>query len=246
VPLLSSDSDNSDQPATRRFCHSSLSELRQHHQRRSERADSFVALQKDLCPTSKRFVEIRRISVPRRCVLACLLFLLVLVPRAFAQHPPAQDNPSGDKATRSRFEPNCLKSESGFCTVCGIDVALSSTVSSKTKTPLLLCRNMKPGHAKLAMKTHAEPVTPGLWEVEFGLGYRTSAREECPHQFIASNNPTRDPAYEIGPLSIESVIPRDGMIQALVCVGLSSARAGGEGKETSASLKISTLTVVSR
>jgi hypothetical protein len=104
---------------------------------------------------------------------------------------------------------------------------------------------MKPGRARLEMTTHAEPTIPGLWEVEFGLGYQTSARNECPHQFIASNYPPLRKAYEVGPISIESEIPPDGLIEALACVGLSSARAGDEGKETGASLKVSRLLVVS-
>ena len=95
------------------------------------------------------------------------------------------------------------------------------------------------------MSTHAEPAIPGVWEVEFGLGYQTSARAECPHQFIASNNPPLKNAYEVGPLKIEGEIPADGMIQALACVGLSSARVGREGEETGASLRVFDLRVVS-
>jgi hypothetical protein len=140
----------------------------------------------------------------------------------------------------------CLQRENGICTSCGIDTITNAKVSHKTRTFLLTCRGIKPGPAKLVMETRAEPVSPGLWEVEFGLGYRTSAREECPHQFIASNNPPMKAVYEIGPISIEAEIPPDGIIQALVCVGLSSARAGGEGKETGASLKISKLKIVSQ
>jgi hypothetical protein len=105
---------------------------------------------------------------------------------------------------------------------------------------------MKPGPARLLMETHAEPVTAGLWEVEFGLGYKTSVREECPHQFIASNNPPLRRAYEIGPIAIQSEIPADGAIQVQLCVGLSSAQVGREGRETPASLKISRLRVVSQ
>ncbi len=105
---------------------------------------------------------------------------------------------------------------------------------------------MKPGPAELLMETHAEPLISGLWEVEFGIGYKTSAREECPHQFIASNHPPLRPAYEIGPIAIESEIPADGVIQILACVGLSSAQARREGRETRASLKISRLQVVSQ
>jgi len=140
----------------------------------------------------------------------------------------------------------CLQRENGICTLCGIDTTTSTSVNNKTRTSLLTCRGMKPGPAKLVMETHAEPVSPGLWEVEFGLGYHTSAREECPHQVIASNNPPMRAAYEIGPISIEVEIPPDGMVQALVCVGLSSARASGEGKETGVSLKISKLRIVSQ
>jgi hypothetical protein len=138
-----------------------------------------------------------------------------------------------------------MQREAEFCTDCGIDGTVETTVPNKTKTLLLACRAMKPGPVKLVMETHAEPVIAGLWEVEFGLGYKTSAREECPHQFIASNNPPLRPAYEIGPIAIESEIPADGMIQVLLCVGLSSAQAGREGRETGASLKISRLRVVS-
>jgi hypothetical protein len=140
----------------------------------------------------------------------------------------------------------CLQRENGVCTVCGIEAATNTKVSNKTRTSLLTCRGMKPGPAKLVMETRAEPVIPGLWEVEFGFGYHTSAKEECPHQFIASNNPPLRAAYEIGPISIDAEIPPDGIVQPLVCVGLSSARVGGEGKETGASLNISKLKIVSQ
>ena len=141
--------------------------------------------------------------------------------------------------------PNCLEWKNKACTVCGLDSTLQISVKNKTKTPVLLCRGMKPGPAKLVMSTHAEPEIPGVWEVEFGLGYQTSARAECPHQFIASNNPPLKNAYEVGPIKIEGEIPADGMIQALACVGLSSARVGREGEETGASLKVLDLRVVS-
>jgi hypothetical protein len=139
-----------------------------------------------------------------------------------------------------------VKREANFCVDCGIDVTTQTSLPNKTKTPLLTCRDMKPGPARLVMETLAEPAISGLWEVEFGLGYKTSAREECPHQFIASNNPPLRPAYEIGPISIESEIPADGVIQVMLCVGLSSAQVGREGRETGASLKISRLNVVSQ
>ncbi len=140
----------------------------------------------------------------------------------------------------------CVKHEGHFCVDCGIDVTAEISIPNKTKTPLPACHDMKPGPARLMMETHAEPVIPGLWEVEFGLGYKTSAREECPHQFIASNHPPLRPAYEIGPVTIESEIPADGVIQGMLCVGLSSAQVGREGRETGASLKISRFTVVSQ
>ena len=149
---------------------------------------------------------------------------------------------------QSRGDPpnaKCLRRENGVCTACGIDVATSINVSNKTRTALLICRGMKAGPARLVMVTHAEPVIAGPWEVEFGLGYHTSAKEECPHQFIASNNPPIRPGYEIGPISIDGEIPADGIVHALVCVGLSSARVENEGKETPASLKITTLKVIS-
>jgi hypothetical protein len=150
------------------------------------------------------------------------------------------------QSPKANSNPNCLQWKEGACTVCSLEPMTSVTVNNKMKTPLLTCAEMKPGPAKLEMETHAEPVIPGIWEVEFGLGYRTSARNQCPHQFIASNNPTRDRSYEIGPIRIEAEIPSDGQIQALVCVGLSSARLGGEGKETGASMKIAKLVVTSK
>jgi hypothetical protein len=149
--------------------------------------------------------------------------------------PPAQ-----------RANPNCREWKDQACTVCGIDSVIDISVKNKTKTLVLLCRGMKPGPARAVMTTHAEPATPGLWEVEFGLGYKTSARDECPHQFIASDNPPLKVAYEVGPITIESEIPADGVIQVLACVGLSSARVGEEGKQTNASLRVSTLRVVSQ
>lgn len=140
----------------------------------------------------------------------------------------------------------CMKHEANFCTECAIDVTAGISIPNKTKTPLASCHDMKPGPARLLLETHAEPVDPGIWEVEFGLGYKTSAREECPHQYIASNFPPLRPGYEIGPISIDSEIPADGTIQVLLCVGLSSAQAGREGRETGASLKVSSLRVVSQ
>jgi hypothetical protein len=149
--------------------------------------------------------------------------------------------PPGDKSN-----PNCLRRDNNSCTVCGMDVTTGMSLRNMTKTPLLMCRDMKPGPTKLMIETHAEPTISGLWEVEFGIGYHTSAREECPHQFIASDNPPLKTAYEMGPLTIESEIPVDGMIQALACVGLSSARVGREAKETGASLKVCRVRVVSQ
>ena len=146
---------------------------------------------------------------------------------------------------QQKRDPNCREWKGEACTVCAIDATLNISVKNKTKTPLLRCRDMKPGPARVAMVTHAEPAISGLWEVEFGLGYQTSTRNECPHQFIASNSPPLKAAYEIGPITIETEIPPDGTIETLVCVGLSSARAGEEAKETGASLRISTLRIVS-
>jgi hypothetical protein len=139
----------------------------------------------------------------------------------------------------------CTQHEANLCTECAIGVT-GISIPNKTKTLLASCHDMKPGPARLVLETHAEPLAPGIWEVEFGLGYKTSAREECPHQYIASNYPPLRPAYDIGPISIDSEIPADGTIQVLLCVGLSSAQAGGEGRETGASLKISRLRVVSQ
>lgn len=149
------------------------------------------------------------------------------------------------RVTAQRSNPNCREWNDEGCTACGVDEVLNISVKNKTKTPLLLCRNMKPGPARVVMITHAEPATAGLWEVEFGLGYQTSVRSECPHQFIASNSPPLRLAYDVGPISVESEIPLDGTIQTLACVGLSSARVGKEGKETGASLKVTKLLVVS-
>ena len=151
---------------------------------------------------------------------------------------------AGSRQTKSA-NPNCREWKKDACTVCGIDSTIGLSVQNKTKTPILMCRDMKPGPAKVMMLTHAEPSIPGVWEVEFGLGYQTSVKEECPHQFIASNNPPLKAAYEVGPVTIEADIPPDGMIQALACVGLSSARVGAEGKETGASLRVFELRVVS-
>jgi len=148
-------------------------------------------------------------------------------------------------SSKQAANPDCLKWKGEVCTECGIHSFISISLKNKTKTPLFLCQNMKPGPARLEMTTHAEPQIPGLWEVELGLGYRTSVRNECPHQFIASNNPPLRKAYEVGPLSLASEIPQDGRIQVLACLGLSSARVGEEGRETGASLHLSNLRVVS-
>jgi hypothetical protein len=152
----------------------------------------------------------------------------------------AQEN-AGLKATSQ-----CMKRQANLCIDCGIDVTTETSVKNKTRTPLLACHDMRPGPATIVMETNAEPLVRGLWEVEFGVGYKTSAREECPHQFIASNHPPLQATYKIGPISIESEIPADGVIQVLLCLGLSSAQVGREGKETGASLKISRLRVVSQ
>jgi hypothetical protein len=141
--------------------------------------------------------------------------------------------------------PNCREWKKDACTACGIDTTIDLSVQNKTKTPILVCRDMKPGPAKVLMLTHAEPTIPGVWQVEFGLGYQTSAREECPHQLIASNNPPLKAAYEVGPVTIEAEIPPDGMIRALACVGLSSVRVGSEETETGASLRVFKLRVFS-
>ena len=160
-------------------------------------------------------------------------------------------NPQPQSAIRQLALPkqtaslDCRKWQGEACTECGIHSFVNISLKNKTKTPLLLCQNMKPGPAKLEMTTQAEPEISGLWEVELGLGYQTSLRNECPHQFIASNNPPLRKAYEIGPLSLQSEIPQDGRIQVLACLGLSSARVGKEGRETGASLHLSKLRVVS-
>ena len=146
---------------------------------------------------------------------------------------------------KEKANPNCREWKNEACTVCGIDSVIDISLKNKTKTPILLCRDMKPGPAKVVMLTHAGPAIPGVWEVELGLGYQTSTRAECPHQFIASNNPPLKNAYEVGPITIEGEIPSDGIIQALACIGLSSARVGREGKETGASLRVFDLRVVS-
>jgi len=156
--------------------------------------------------------------------------------------PAVAENPLVEKQPAN---PNCLQWKNEACTVCGINSTVGISVKNKTRTPILLCRDMKPGPAKLVMSTHAEPGIAGAWEVEFGLGYQTSARTECPHQFVASNHPPLKNAYEMGSLTIEGEIPPDRMIQALVCVGLSSARVGREGKETGAALRALNLRVVS-
>lgn len=153
--------------------------------------------------------------------------------------------PAEIQRPQEEANPNCKEWKDKACRVCSIEATLDISVKNKRKTPILLCRDMKPGPARVVMVTHAEPAIPGLWEVEFGLGYKTATRAECPHQFIASNNPPLKTAYEVGPVTIEGEIPPDGMIQALACVGLSSARVAGEGKETSVSLRIFKLCVIS-
>lgn len=150
----------------------------------------------------------------------------------------------GKAPSKQNANPKCLEWKEGVCMVCGLESTINISLKNKTKTPVLLCRNMKPGPVRVEMVTHAAPTIPGIWEVEFGLGYQTSARSECPHQFIASDHPPLKTAYEIGPLSIESEIPPDGTIQTLACVGLSSARVGRQGIETGASLRVMSLRVV--
>jgi hypothetical protein len=184
-----------------------------------------------------------------RPFLYLAVWLLSASGAAFAQAAtPEQTVPSarGVENAGGKSTSQCMKREANLCTECGIDVTTWISIPNKTRTPLPACHDMKPGPARLVLETHAEPVAPGLWEVEFGLGYKTSAREECPHQYIASNHPPLRPTYEIGPISIESEIPADGTIQILLCVGLSSAQVGQQGRETGASLRISRLRVVSQ
>ena len=138
-------------------------------------------------------------SRPFRYLALCLL---CASGAAFAQENAGQ-----------KLNSQCIKREASLCIDCGINVTTETSVPNKTKTPLLACHDMKPGPAKIELETNAEPLIPGLWEVEFGVGYKTSAREECPHQYIASNHPPLRPRYEIGPISIESEIPADGAIQ---------------------------------
>jgi len=167
----------------------------------------------------------------------------------FAGYGPETANPlpmSGNQLAEQTADHNCREWQGEVCKECSLDSILNISVRNKTKTPLLLCRGMKPGPARLVMKAHAEPKISGLWEVEFGLGYQTSARSECPHQFIASNNPPLQTAYEVGPVTVEAEIPSDGIIHILACVGLSSARVGEEGKETGAALRVSELRVISK
>lgn len=198
-----------------------------------------------------------------RCWICVPLLLLCIGEAGFAQAKPGWGHPSSQSTdfahmrkpdapveeehsvAKGRGNPKCLEWNNGACTVCGIDSAIDILLKPMTKAPILLCRDMKPGPARAVMFTHAEPAIPGLWEVEFGLGYQTAARAECPHQFIASNNPPLKSAYDIGPVTIEGEISPDGMIQALACVGLSSARVGGEGKQTWVSLRVFQLRVVS-
>lgn len=168
-----------------------------------------------------------------------------LVERSQATITLNSDAPAAENQLVKTASPNCLQWKNEACTVCGLDSAVELSVKNKTRTAVLLCRDMRPGPAKLVMSTHAEPQIPGVWEVEFGLGYQTSARTECPHQFIASNHPPLKNAYQMGSITIEGEIPSDGVIQALVCVGLSSARVGREGKETGALLRAFGLRVVS-
>src|SRR5262245_65368241 len=61
---------------------------------------------------------------------------------------------------------NCRKWQGTECTECGINSSIGISLKNKTKTPLLLCQDMKSGPAKLEMTTHAGPELPGLWEVE--------------------------------------------------------------------------------
>ena len=190
-----------------------------------------------------------------RPFLGIALFLLCAVNGGFVEATQNQEKPFVDgndlgqkpqrhatteneqSVSKERANPSCREWKNEACTVCGIDSAIDISVKNKTKTPILLCRDMKPGAAKVVMFTHAEPVIPGVWEVEFGVGYQTATRAECPHQFIASDHPPLRNAYEVGPIGIEAEIPQDGVIQALTCVGLSSARVGAEGKDTAASLR---------
>ena len=194
----------------------------------------------------------------------CFAFLLVWAPLGgFAQEKQRLENLFRDRTHfaqalerysavqqeqalgKGKANPTCREWKNEACTVCGIDSAIDISLKNKTKTPILLCREMKPGPAKVVMLTHAGPAIPGVWEVELGLGYRTSTRVECPHQFVASSNPPLKNAYEVGPITIEGEIPSDGIIQALACIGLSSARVGREGKQTGASLRVFDLRVVS-
>jgi hypothetical protein len=192
---------------------------------------------------------IRRILVDNQRFFCIALLLLCAAQGGFAQAQRLRAGlpfiPAEIQLPKEGANSDCKEWKDKACKVCRTEATIDILVKNKTKTPILLCRDMKPGPARVVIVTHAEPAIPGLWEVEFGLGYKTATRTECPHQFIASNNPPLKTAYEVGPITIEGEIPPDGIIQALACVGLSSARVAGEGQETSASLRIFKLSVIS-
>src|SRR5262249_30867196 len=80
---------------------------------------------------------------------------------------------AGVQPSKQTASPECREWTGQVCTVCGIETPIDISLKNRTKTPVLLCSDMKPGPARVEMTAHAEPTIPGLWEVELGLGYRT-------------------------------------------------------------------------
>src|SRR3974390_558610 len=100
----------------------------------------------------------RRVFVDNRRFFCLALLLLCAARGGFAQSQRPMAGtffiPARIQPARERTNPNCKEWESTVCKVCRIEAAIDISVKNKTMTPILLCRDMKPGPARVLMVTH--------------------------------------------------------------------------------------------
>lgn len=87
-----------------------------------------------------------------------------------------------------------------------------------------------------------------MWEFQLSLGYETGATEVCPPHYQFNQAKTTGEGaskeqYDLGSLTQEGVVLKDGTIRALACVGASAVREGNGGVISGVSLKLSKLLI---